>query len=161
MVRPLRRLVLRPGRAVDTVHTPRDEDPNTWHLAAYDGDRVVGVVTLFPDATAESGDRRAERFRWMAVHPDWQSRGVGTLLMRHAAQRLRSRGVEVMWAYGRDSALGFYERIGFETLGEGFIDPDTGIGHHVVATDVEHLLRHGGVSAGGLGGVPPSDEGPG
>jgi len=145
-VRPLRHLVLRPGRPVDTVHTLRDDEPSTWHLAAFADADVVGVVTLFADASPHFPGRRAERFRWMAVHPGWRGRGIGRLLMRRAADLLHDQGVEVLWAQGRDSALGFYEDIGFTTYGDGFIDPDTGIGHHIVAIDVEDLRSAGRTS---------------
>lgn len=139
MVRPLRHRVLRPGRPESTVHTPRDEDRGTWHLAAFDGDRVVGVVTLF---TEPFGDdlRSAERFRWMAVDAGSRRRGAGAALMRHAAARLDERGTELMWAHGRDSALEFYLRLGFRVVGDGYVDPDTGIGHHLIVIDVPALL---------------------
>jgi GNAT superfamily N-acetyltransferase len=139
VVRPLRHSVLRPGRPFATVCTPRDEDAATWHLAAFAAGEVVGVVTLFADATPYAKGRRAERFRWMAVDPAWQGRGVGRLLMRSAAEFLGERGVAVMWAHGRDSALSFYEGIGFASVGDGFIDPDTGIGHHIVIAEVAAL----------------------
>jgi GNAT superfamily N-acetyltransferase len=142
IVRPLRHKVLRPGRPESTVYVPIDDDPRTWHLAAYDADDVVvGVVTFFPEAYPALPGRSAERFRWMAVEPGLQGRGIGRLLMRRAAELLAQRDVEVMWAHGRDSALGFYQLLGFRVEGEGFIDPDTGIGHHYVVIDVADLTR--------------------
>lgn len=136
VVRPLRHLVLRPGRPEDTTHISRDSDPHTWHLAAFAGEQVVGVMTLFTDETAFASGRPAERFRWMAVHPDWQGHGVGRGLLHEAAGRLDARDVTVIWAHGRDSAQGFYERYGFRVEGDGFIDPDTDISHHIVVADV-------------------------
>jgi len=140
-VRPLRHLVLRPGRPFETTFIPHDDDADTWHLAARDGDRLVGVITLFPDPFDRLTPAPAERFRWMAVHPDWQGRGVGRALLHAAALRLEARGVPTMWAYGRDSAQGFYERYGFSVVGDGFIDPDTGISHHIVRADVPRVLQ--------------------
>ncbi len=140
-VRPLRHSVLRQGRPPDTVRVARDDDPATWHLAAFDGETVVGVITLFPEISTHTAGERAERFRWMAVDPAWQGRGVGRALLHEAATRLRRDGVQLMWAHGRDSAQGFYERIGFAVHGDGFIDPDTGIGHHIVVASVETVLE--------------------
>ena len=37
-----------------------------------------------------------------------------------------------MWANARDTALAFYEQAGFETVGDGFITPDTALPHHLV-----------------------------
>ena len=140
-VRPLRHLVLRPGRPIETTFIARDDDPDTWHLAARDGDRLVGVITLFPDHSDRVSPAPAERFRWMAVHPDWQGRGVGRALLHAAALRLQARRIPTMWAHGRDSAQGFYERYGFIVVGEGFIDPDTGISHHIVWAGVSRVVQ--------------------
>jgi len=128
--------VLRPGRPIETTHIARDDDPRTWHLVAFAGDQVVGVITLFPDDSGRVGTDPAERFRWMAVHPEWQGRGVGRTLLHEAARRLQARGIGLMWAHGRDSAQSFYERYGFSVVSDGFVDPDTGIGHHIVVATV-------------------------
>jgi GNAT superfamily N-acetyltransferase len=140
-VRALRHAVLRAGRPESSARFAIDQQAETWHLAAYAGDRVVGVVTFFPDAYPGTPGQRAERFRSMAVDAEWRGRGVGTLLMREAARRLRERGVELTWAHGRDTALGFYEAMGFRVEGDGFIDPDTDIPHHNVVAEVSTLLE--------------------
>jgi GNAT superfamily N-acetyltransferase len=140
-VRPLRHKVLRPGRPESSARFAIDQQAETWHLAAYAGDRVVGVVTFFPEAYPRAPERRAEHFRSMAVDAEWRGRGVGTRLMREAARRLRDQGVELTWARGRDTALGFYEALGFRVEGDGFIDPDTDLGHHDVVAEVDALLE--------------------
>jgi len=140
-VRPLRQLVLRPGLPLETTFIARDDDPDTWHLAALRDGQVVGAMTLFPDRTDRVSRQPAERFRWMAVHPDWQGRGVGRALLHEAARRLDERGVAVMWAHGRDSAQRFYERFGFSVTGDGFTDPETNVGHHIIWADVATVLE--------------------
>jgi len=140
VVRPVRHRVLREGWPEASVHTPLDDSPSTWHLAALAGERAVGVVTLFPDTYEPHPGQRSERFRWMAVLPEWQGRGVGRMLMRRAAELALDRGAELLWAHGRDSAQGFYEGLGFAVEGDGFIDPETGIGHHVVVIAARALL---------------------
>jgi GNAT superfamily N-acetyltransferase len=71
----------------------------------------------------------------MAVEPTVQRSGVGRLLIDAAVDRLRAEGFEVIWANGRDSALGFYRRQGWEVAGEGFLN-ENGIPHHVVVTEL-------------------------
>jgi len=141
VVRPLRHRVLRPGRPGSTARFAIDQREDTWHLAAYAGGLVVGVVTFFPEPYPEAPGRRAARFRSMAVEADWRGRGVGKLLMHEAARRLHEQGVEITWAHGRDTALGFYETLGFRVEGDGFIDPDTDLGHHNVVAEVSALLE--------------------
>jgi len=141
VVRPVRHRVLREGWPEASVHTPLDAEPSTWHLAALAGDVAVGAVTVFPEAYPGQPDRPAERFRWMAVLPGWQGRGVGQALMRRVAEIATERGAELLWAHGRDSAQGFYEGLGFTVEGDGFIDEVTGIGHHYVVIAIAALTR--------------------
>lgn len=115
--------------------------PGTRHFAAYDGDTVIGVVTTFPDDTPLAQGRRGEHFRGMAVDDAWQGAGVGTLLMRAVVDAARGRGAEVVWANGRDTALGFYERMGFRVVGDGFVDDEMHLGHHVVLAETASLAR--------------------
>jgi predicted N-acetyltransferase YhbS len=140
LVRPLRHRVLRPGWPESAVHTDRDEDPETIHLAAFSGADVVGVVTLFPDAFP--GDARAAlRFRWMAVDETRRGTGTGLALMRRAAAVARYGGFEVLWAHGRETALGFYERLGFSVIGDGYTDEITKIRHRFVVVEAQTLLE--------------------
>jgi GNAT superfamily N-acetyltransferase len=139
VVRPLRHRVLRPGRPEAAVHSDRDDDPTTVHLAAFAGETVAGVVTMFPDPFLDD-PRTAERFRWMAVDQRWRGSGVGGALMRHAASLAHAGGVELLWAHGRDSALRFYEGLGFQIVGDGYVDAVTEIAHHHVVIETSALI---------------------
>jgi GNAT superfamily N-acetyltransferase len=140
LVRPLRHRVLRSEFPESSVHSDGDDDPATVHLAAYDGDDVIGVVTLFPDPFPEDPARTAARFRWMAVDEARRGSGAGKALLRHAATICRDRGIELMWAHGRDTAQGFYERLGFRISGNGYVDAITNVSHHYVVIEAAALL---------------------
>ncbi len=130
----LRRRVLRshlPGADVDH---PEDHLAGTIHLGVIDGGAVIATATMFPEATPYRPAARAVRLRGMAVAPEWQGRGVGALLLEAVVDRARAEGYEVVWANGRDSALGFYRRRGWEVVGEGFTS--IGLPHHVVLLDL-------------------------
>lgn len=136
-VLPLRARILRAGRPVDAARSRQDAIPGTRHLAALtDTGEVAGVVTYFPEDTALASGRTAMRIRGMAVDDAVQGRGIGRALMRELVARARTDGVEVIWANGRDGALGFYERIGFRVAGDGFLDTNMRLPHHVVIADV-------------------------
>ena len=66
----------------------------------------------------------------MAVDPAQQGSGIGRAIMDVAVDRLRAAGASVVWANVRDSAIGFYERMGWKVVGDGFIN-ELGIPHHV------------------------------
>ena len=134
----LRRRVLRGGGSEHLVF-PEDGRPGAFHLGvrpAPDG-AVVAVASFAPEPTPHRPGRRAARLRGMVTEPDLQGRGIGRRLLAEAVGRLRAGGVEVLWANARDSALGFYERLGFEVVGEGFLAGPAGdIPHHIVVLDL-------------------------
>ena len=131
----LRREVLRGGNPDSDVNFPEDHVAGAFHLGARAGDgTLLGVASFSPRDTDHRPGRSAYQLRGMAVVEAQQGLGVGRRLLGEAADRLRKLGVEVLWANGRDSALGFYERWGMEVVGDGFVNP-AGIPHHVVVYD--------------------------
>jgi GNAT superfamily N-acetyltransferase len=140
LVRPLRHRVLRNGFPESSVHTERDDDPSTVHLAAFAGDDVIGVITMFPEPFPEEPERTAEHFRWMAVDEARRGSGAGKALLRHAATISRDGGFDLMWANGRETALGFYERLGFRVTDSGYVDEITKISHRHVVIETAALL---------------------
>ena len=130
----LRTRVLRAHMPGVEARSPTDRDPATWHLGAYRGGRLVGVVTGFPEEAPGRPGRPAQRFRFMAVDPEAQGGGVGKALMREVIDRARGRGDELLWAHGRDGALWFYTGLGFRVEGDRFLESD--LPHHVVVLDL-------------------------
>lgn len=131
----LRRRVLRahlPGAGVDF---PEDALAGTFHLGVADeSGAVVAIATLAPEPTPHRPGASALRLRGMAVEPDRQGAGVGALLLHAVVERARAAGHQVLWANGRDGALGFYQRHGWSVEGEGFTS--VGLPHHVVVLDL-------------------------
>lgn len=132
----LRRLVLRDAVADADVTFPEDELPGAFHLAALDGvGDVVGVSTWAPVPTGRRPGAQAWRLRGMATAPAVQGRGVGAAMLEAAVTRLRAAGVAVVWADGRDTALRFYQRHGWQVEGDGYVT-GPGLPHHTVVLDL-------------------------
>ena len=133
----LRRRVLRAGTPSDDVTFPEDARPGTFHLGVRNGDGIpIATATFCVAATPWRPDARAVQLRGMAVDSGAQQHGVGRRLLLTAIERIRAGGGEVLWANARDSALGFYERIGMEVVGDGYVTADTRLPHHVVVLDL-------------------------
>jgi GNAT superfamily N-acetyltransferase len=132
----LRRRVLRAGTPSDDVHFVEDERPETFHLGVRLNDAIVVTSTWTPEDTALAPGRPAWRLRGMATEPALHGSGLGSLVIGHALEQARAAGLEVVWANARDSALTFYQRLGFEVVGDGFITTDTHLPHHVVLKDL-------------------------
>ena len=142
----LRRAVLRGGRPDAEVAYAEDQLPGTFHLAAVDAGAVVAVSTWAPVPTEHRPGAVAWRLRGMAVEDGRQGGGVGAQLLAAAVERLSAIGAEVLWADGRDAALPFYERHGWQVQGEGFVAAG-GIPHHVVVLDLTAPAAGGGAGA--------------
>lgn len=135
----LRARVLREGAPDGDVRFASDGDPAALHLALCDDHRrPLAVVSAVPAPTDRRPGRRAWRLRGMAVLPALQGWGMGTELLEAMIGRLREAGAEVVWADGRDSALGFYRRRGWSVEGDGYVT-EIGVPHHTIVLDLVAL----------------------
>ncbi|HZQ28448.1 MAG TPA: GNAT family N-acetyltransferase [Acidimicrobiales bacterium] len=130
---PLRRQVLRDGDMGADVDFDGDRAPTAFHLGAFDDDgALVGVVSFAPFDWAERPGVPAFQLRGMAVAPDRQRGGVGRLLVAGGLERARAGGAQLVWARGRDVALGFYERLGWKAVGDGYLYGPARLPHHTM-----------------------------
>lgn len=131
-VRPLRQLVLRPGRPLDESVYGGDDHPQAFHAAARLGPagEIVAVGSLLVEAppwpvAGELGGR-CRRIRGMATRPDVRGGGLGSAvlaeLLRHAAED----GAALVWCNSRVRAVPFYVRAGFDLVGDRFELPHIG-----------------------------------
>ena len=131
----LRRRVLRGHLPGSSVEYAEDGRPAAVHLGVEGDDgTLVAAATLFPEPTPHRPGAPAVRLRGMAVDEAVQGRGIGARLLEALVDRARQDGYRVLWANGRDNALGFYQRHGWQVVGEGF--EAIGLPHHVVLLDL-------------------------
>lgn len=126
-VADLRSRVLREGQP--HVGFDDDEEPTTLHLGAHVDGHLVGVATFALRAPGEY------QLRGMAVEPSHQGQGIGRAVLVEAERRLRLLAARQVWANGRDTALGFYERAGWRVDGDGY--EVIGLPHHRVVLDLD------------------------
>jgi GNAT superfamily N-acetyltransferase len=133
---PLRISVLRKGIENPDVQYPQDDDPRAFHLGVEVDADLVAVASFSPASTPHRAGQPAWQLRGMAVADDHQGRGAGSLIIDEAIRRVRADGASVLWCNARDTALGFYEKLGFSVIGDGFVTPDSGLPHHVMVYDL-------------------------
>ena len=93
------------------------------HALALVDDKPIGTGRLTPDG----------HIGRMAVLAEWRNRGVGAALLSHLMDVARERGDAFCELNAQVSAIGFYERFGFQVQGEEFMD--AGIPHRVMRLD--------------------------
>ena len=126
-VRPLRHSVLRPNQAFDDTLYPGDDA--ALHLGAFEGDRLVGIASLYEEDRVD-GRAGGWRLRGMATDAGVRGAGFGALLLAACVDEVAGAGGTELWCNARLPAVGFYQRGGFEVVSEEFDVP--GIGPHVV-----------------------------
>jgi predicted N-acetyltransferase YhbS len=115
------------GLARDAVSFPFEVE--SLHLVALDGARVVGCVLFHPEGS-ETG-----RLFQMAVEPDRQGTGLGTRLVRALEAEVARRGFREIILHARDTAVGFYARLGYAPFGPPYVE--VGIPHQNMRRSLE------------------------
>lgn len=126
----LRRRVLRNGTPSSDVKFDGDDDPTTFHLGVRDdAGAVVAISTWLERPHPDVSDLPAFQLRGMATEPKLHGSGIGSRLLDAGVDLCVARGGEVVWAHARSTALDFYLRHGFATIGNEYIDATTGLAH--------------------------------
>jgi predicted GNAT family N-acyltransferase len=112
----LRIRVLRDPIGVPREPEERAEERTLRHLAAFEGERMVGYLML-----ADQGNG-AVRMRQVAVDFDRQRHGVGKALVARSEELARSSGYRTMLLHARAPAVPFYAALGYEVFDEPFIE---------------------------------------
>ena len=91
-------------------------DADSTHLMIVDPDRhVVGVGRLHFNSIREA------QIRYMAIAAEWQRRGLGSRLLAALETRARELGAERVLLDARETALRFYYKHGYRTIGPGHV----------------------------------------
>jgi len=127
-----RALVLRDGGPIETARYAGDDLPTTLHLGAYlpDGKQVAVATVLLGVKSPFSEVEPACRLRGVAVLHALHGKGVGAAIVRAAMNRAAQSGFRVMWCTARIGVLPFYEKLGFEIVGEIIDMPYSGPHRH-------------------------------
>jgi GNAT superfamily N-acetyltransferase len=132
----LRMAVLRAGTPSQDPRYADDDAEGSVNLGIRESGILVACSTWLPRPWPLDVDAPATQLRGMAVAKHLQSKGLGRILLQAGIDRAVSMGSTYVWARARDNALYFYERNGFATVGDQFIDEASGLGHHLVMIEV-------------------------
>ena len=131
-IMPLRVKVLRKGTPVTHCNYPEDTYEDVIHLGVKNESTVVGTSSWFRKECPDLVGEAALQLKGMAVDDSLQGSGIGVQIIAAGLALATERGVSIVWARARDSALGFYLRCGFAEIGPGYIDEPTAMPHHNV-----------------------------
>ena len=118
----LRDQVLRKPLGLEFTAEQLAKEYDSWHLVATDANgNLLACLVLVPQ---EAG---AIKMRQVAVRPDVQGRGVGAALVKVSEQLAHDKGFQEMVLHARDTAVSFYQKLGYSIDGAQFTE--VGIPH--------------------------------
>jgi N-acetylglutamate synthase-like GNAT family acetyltransferase len=98
-------------------------------IAAFDDDEMVGCCML----CKENNERI--KLRQMAVHENVQGKGLGAAILNFAENIARDKGYKTIFMHARETAVGFYEKLGYQINSEVF--NEVNIPHYVMEKRLE------------------------
>lgn len=97
-------------------------------IGAFDDGRILGCCILTPIS------KDTIKLRQMAVNNRQQQKGIGYSIMQFAENLARDKGYRKVTMNARDTAIGFYQKLGYKVVGEPFIEVT--IPHHCMEKQI-------------------------
>lgn len=127
---PLRKEILR--KNIDLPYTFQgDFDEKTIHIGAYVNDDLVGITTLMPSTNSLFEDSQYQ-LRGMATSTNVRGLGIGKKILEFAFTVLKEKNITTLWCNAREIAVPFYEKSGFNIMGDLFMVDKVGP-HYVMS----------------------------
>jgi ribosomal protein S18 acetylase RimI-like enzyme len=111
----LRKAVLRGPLGLTFQPEELAREVSEIHVGAFEGDRLVASLTLTPLG-------QYVKMRQVAVSPELQGLGLGRGLVLFSEEHAREMGFKTMTLHARETAVSFYTRLGYELVGDSFIE---------------------------------------
>ena|SRR5712691_3402507 len=139
---PLRHQVLRPHQRPQDLVLPAESAAGAAHVAALTpAGAVVGTAVVLPESFPLLPARPAGwRLRGMAIAPELRDRGIGGRVLGFAIEHVAGQGGRLLWCHARIPARRFYQRAGFQPIGQPWQEEHTGP-HIAMWRDVDSVVR--------------------
>lgn len=120
----LRDVVLRRPLGLTFSHDELMREKEDALLVCVDDEVMLGCCILV------KLNNEVVRLRQMAVAPNLHGKGIGASLMGFAESIAKDKGYKKMTMHARDTAIGFYEKLGYVVVGNQF--EEVNIPHHIM-----------------------------
>ena len=112
----LRDDILRKPLGLTFTNDEIEKEKDNLLIAAFEDEDMLGCCMLVEE------NPNTIRLRQMAVLNDLQGKGIGRALMQFAENLARDRGYRILSMHARYNVVGFYEKMGYITKGNEFIE---------------------------------------
>lgn len=112
----LRNEVLRMPLGLTFTEEELLKEKNDILIGAFDEDRILGCCML------TAINEKTIKLRQMAVQKSQQGKGIGEALLNFTENIARDKGYTILIMHARSPAIGFYEKMGYNIVGEQFTE---------------------------------------
>ncbi|MEO5563238.1 MAG: GNAT family N-acetyltransferase [Chitinophagaceae bacterium] len=102
-------------------------------IGAFENEKMIGCCVLTPH------NEDIIHLRQMAVKEDSQVKGIGKTIISFAEQTMIRTGYTLLMMHARKTALGFYQKCGYEIKGDEFTE--VGIPHHYMEKKLSSIKK--------------------
>lgn len=120
----LRNDILRKPLGLSFTPEELEKEKGEILIAAFEEEKILGCCMLITEDTI------TVRLRQMAVLNNLQGKGIGRALMQFAENIARDRGFRRLTMHARQTAVGFYEKLGYNICSEQF--EEVSIPHYIM-----------------------------
>lgn len=124
----LRNQLLRKPLGLSLPDIDLENEKDNIFIGYFDDGKLEGCCMLVPI------DQATVQLRQMAVLSGLQGKGIGRTIMQFAENLARDKGFKRIIMHARDSAVGFYQKQGYEKKGEMFTE--VSIPHYVMEKNI-------------------------
>jgi len=95
------------------------EDVNSHIYVALINERIVGTITLLVEKKIIHRGGKAGHIEDVAVHPDFQRKGIGEKIMNYAEEQAIEANCYKIMLDCSEQVQGFYEKLGYKKTDAG------------------------------------------
>lgn len=122
----VRHPVLRQGKPLESCALEGDNLETTFHLGIFCQNKLVGISTFLNSKHPLITEENQYQLRGMAVLNEYQSHGLGKLILNHGENLLKTQSIKIVWCNAREKAVNFYKKNGYQIIGQPFDIKDIG-----------------------------------
>ena len=112
----LRDQVLRKPLGLSLFDDNLENEKNDIHIGAFVNQRIVGILILTRQNSMEI------KMRQVAVDEAFRNKKIGSQIVFFAEEYSINKGYSTLLLNARKSAVGFYEKLGYEKISEEFLE---------------------------------------
>jgi ribosomal protein S18 acetylase RimI-like enzyme len=112
----LRDAVLRKPLGLSLFDENLEAEEYDVHIGAFIHNKIVGVLILTKLNASEV------KMRQVAVDEDYRNKKIGQKMVRYSEKYSRNAGYSTILLNARKSAVGFYKKLGYETISDEFLE---------------------------------------